>query len=68
MVMYGRYLKEVAVLLCALCMYNYTSGVEGSDNKPWKNVNTRNIFSVNVLYICDGYLDISLTTDLLLET
>ena len=46
MVMYGRYLKEVAVLLCALCMYNYTSGVEGSDDKPWKNVNAKTIFSV----------------------
>ena len=43
MVMYGRYLKEVAVLLCALCMYNYTSGVEGSDDKPWKNANAKNI-------------------------
>ena len=42
MVTYGRYLKEVAAMLCALCMYNYTSGVEGSDDKPWKNVNAKN--------------------------
>ena len=51
MVMYGRYLKEVAVLLCALCMYNYTSRVEGSDDKPWKNVNAETIFSVTYKHI-----------------
>ena len=51
MVMYGRYLKEVAAMLCALCMYNYTSGVGGSDDKPWKNVHAKNIFSVNYKHI-----------------
>ena len=50
MVMYGRYLKEVAVLLCALCMYNYTSGLEGSDDKPWK-MSMLNIFSVTYKHI-----------------
>ena len=36
MVMYGRYLKEVAVLLCALCMYKYTSGLKAPMINPEK--------------------------------
>ena len=52
MVMYGRYLKKVAVLLCALCMYvQVYKRVEGSDDKPWKNVNAETIFSVTYKHI-----------------